>query len=45
VKDLFLEAHGDLLGVEFWSSVQDRIRAGEVIDIFPYPGSRRLHKT
>ena len=34
--------HGDLFRVEFWTDLQRRHRAGEVIDIFPYPARRRL---
>jgi isocitrate dehydrogenase kinase/phosphatase len=45
VKEVFLQAHGDLLGVEFWTKMQARHRAGEMIDTFPYRQSRRLRKT
>ena len=34
--------HGDLFEVRFWQRMQDRIRAGEAIEIFPYSRSRRL---
>lgn len=43
LKQVFVEHHGDLFGVEFWTGIQARLRAGEVIDIVPYPVSRRLH--
>jgi isocitrate dehydrogenase kinase/phosphatase len=36
VRDAFLEAHGDLLDVGFWHRVQQRLGAGEVVDVFPY---------
>ncbi len=42
VKGVFLETHGDLLDVDFWTTMQARIRAGEIVDVFPYPQSRRL---
>ncbi len=42
LREAFLEAHGDLLGVEFWTRMQDRHRAGEVVDIFSYKQSKRL---
>jgi isocitrate dehydrogenase kinase/phosphatase len=42
VKGVFLDTHGDLLGVDFWTTMQARIRAGEIVDVFPYPQSRRL---
>lgn len=38
----FEAAHDDLFGVEFWTAMQARQRAGEVIDFFPYPPGRRL---
>jgi len=34
--------HPDLYEVAFWQGMQDRVRQGEIIDIFPYPASRRL---
>ena len=41
-REAFLAAHRDLLGPGFWSETQERIRAGEMFDIFPYPPGRRL---
>jgi len=38
----FLERHSDLLGVRFWLDTQRRERAGEIVDVFPYPGEQRL---
>ena len=45
LKDLFLQKHADLLGVDFWQQIQVRIKAGNVIDIFPYEERRRLQRT
>jgi isocitrate dehydrogenase kinase/phosphatase len=42
LREVFLGAHGDLLGTAFWRAMQDLHRAGEVVDIFPYRPSRRL---
>jgi isocitrate dehydrogenase kinase/phosphatase len=39
----FLGAHQELLAVPFWREIQDRIRAGEILDIFPYHDRHRLH--
>ena len=44
VRDGFLAAHGDLLAVEFWRSVQERLAAGEVVDVFPYPRNELLRR-
>jgi isocitrate dehydrogenase kinase/phosphatase len=38
----FLERHSDLLGVGFWTAMQEEHRAGRIPDIFPYPPERRL---
>ncbi len=42
VRDAFLEAHGDLLGIEFWQRVQRRLAQGDVVDVFPYRRSALL---
>jgi isocitrate dehydrogenase kinase/phosphatase len=44
VRDAFLAAHGDLLEVELWQGVQQRLAAGEVFDVFPYRRSARLRR-
>jgi isocitrate dehydrogenase kinase/phosphatase len=40
--DTFLYYHDDLFDVRFWQQIQARLRAGEVLDIFPYPQDERL---
>jgi isocitrate dehydrogenase kinase/phosphatase len=40
--DAFTTPHSDLFGVEFWRSLQERHRAGEIVDILPYPQRKRL---
>ena len=42
LRDVLEQHHGDMFGVRFWQRVQDRVKAGEVIEIFPYERSRRL---
>ena len=41
-REGFLERHSDLLGVRCWLDIQRRERAGEIVDVFPYPADRRL---
>ena len=41
-RELFLEAHGEVLTAAFWRGLQERHRAGEVLDVFPYPRSKRM---
>jgi isocitrate dehydrogenase kinase/phosphatase len=38
----FIRHHGELLAAKFWTEMQQRHRAGEVMDIFPYALSRQL---
>ncbi|KAB2952807.1 MAG: bifunctional isocitrate dehydrogenase kinase/phosphatase [Thermoanaerobaculia bacterium] len=42
LREAFLDAHADLLTPPLWLAVQERIRAGEFPDFFPYPAARRL---
>jgi isocitrate dehydrogenase kinase/phosphatase len=44
LQEAFLEAHGDLLEVEFWRDVQQRLARGEVVDVFPYRREARLQR-
>ncbi|NIM01251.1 MAG: bifunctional isocitrate dehydrogenase kinase/phosphatase [Acidobacteria bacterium] len=45
LRSTFETHHGDLFTVRFWKDLQERHRAGEVVDIFPYPARRRLRPT
>ena len=42
VRGPFLRYHADLLSVHYWRSRQERIRAGQFDDVFPYPESLRF---
>ena len=42
LRQAFLETHSELLTARFWREMQERHRAGEIVDIFPYELSRRL---
>ena len=42
VRRAFLAAHADLLTPEYWSTTQQRIAAGHIEDVFPYPESVRF---
>lgn len=43
-KDILAEAHPELFEAEWWSSVQDRIRSGEALDVPPYNELARLRR-
>jgi isocitrate dehydrogenase kinase/phosphatase len=40
----FEAEHGYLFTVAWWESMQARIRAGEIVDIFPYAQEKRLRR-
>ena len=42
LRELFVRDHGDLFDPAAWRSLQERHRAGEVIDFFPYSEAHRL---
>jgi isocitrate dehydrogenase kinase/phosphatase len=44
LRDVFLEAHRDLLDLRFWQNVQQRLSRGEVVDVFPYRREARLQR-
>jgi isocitrate dehydrogenase kinase/phosphatase len=44
VRDAFLEAHADLLDIDFWQRVQRRLAQGDVVDVFPYRRSALLRR-
>ncbi|HKF76968.1 MAG TPA: bifunctional isocitrate dehydrogenase kinase/phosphatase [Candidatus Dormibacteraeota bacterium] len=42
LREALDSTHGELYDVDFWQRMQDRVRSGDVVDIFPYGPSRRL---
>lgn len=38
----FRKSHGDLFTAAFWTEMQERVREGQIMDMFPYPPARRL---
>jgi isocitrate dehydrogenase kinase/phosphatase len=44
LRESFLDAHSDLLGLDFWRGVQQRLAAGEIVDVFPYRREARLQR-
>ncbi len=45
LREAFERRHGDLFTPTFWTGIQERLRGGEIIEIFPYGASRRLQET
>jgi len=42
LREVFLQAHGELLTGRWWRGIQERLRSGEIVDIFPYREEQRL---
>ncbi|HEY9420180.1 MAG TPA: bifunctional isocitrate dehydrogenase kinase/phosphatase, partial [Thermoanaerobaculia bacterium] len=41
-REAFLREHADLFEADFWRSLQERLRKGEVVSFYPYSAARRL---
>ena len=41
-RTALFEQHADLFRADFWRGVQQRLRAGEILEVFPYAPERRL---
>jgi isocitrate dehydrogenase kinase/phosphatase len=41
-REVLLDRHGELFRPEFWRGIQQKLRAGELPEIFPYSQERRL---
>jgi isocitrate dehydrogenase kinase/phosphatase len=44
LRSIFIAHHGDLFEPDFWKRMQALHRAGEVLDIIPYPKFRKLRR-
>ena len=42
VREVFMKHHADLLDPEVWKAKQERLRAGSIENVFPYPLSIRF---
>jgi isocitrate dehydrogenase kinase/phosphatase len=42
IKRLFTQMHGDLFDPAYWQGLQRAIKAGEVMDVFPYRRKKRF---
>ena len=43
-RKMFEEMHSDLYTVEFWQGLQEKIRNGFVLDVFPYRRAKRFDR-
>jgi len=44
LRDVFMSTHAELLDPAWWRAIQDRLRAGEIFDTYPYREERRLKR-
>ncbi|WP_432472254.1 bifunctional isocitrate dehydrogenase kinase/phosphatase [Amphritea sp. HPY] len=42
IRKVFNGLHGDLLDYRWWQNMQQQVRGGEVVDLFPYRKARRF---
>jgi len=42
-RTALLEQHADLFRANFWRDVQEELRRGEILEVFPYNAERRLN--
>ena len=45
LRETFVQHHGDMFEVDFWQKLQTRLKAGEVLDIYPYAQNKRLSES
>lgn len=43
-REIFLETHADLAEASTWTAIQERVRAGVMEDLYPYPQEYRFSK-
>jgi isocitrate dehydrogenase kinase/phosphatase len=43
-RKAFEEMHGDIYDVKFWWGLQEQIRNGKIVDVFPYRRRRRFDR-
>jgi isocitrate dehydrogenase kinase/phosphatase len=44
LREVMEEQHGRLFTPEFWQELQQRTRAGELLDFYPYSQKKRFHR-
>lgn len=42
LRSIFIDQHADLFEVDFWRRMQATHRAGKILEILPYPDSKRM---
>ena len=41
-RNAFIKHHSELLEASYWQHCQERLKAGIIEDVFPYPESKRF---
>jgi len=42
IRKIFTDFHGDLFQASYWQEVQERLKRGEILDVFPYKEELRF---
>jgi isocitrate dehydrogenase kinase/phosphatase len=42
LREVMEAYHGDLFEPEYWQMTQERVKAGDILDVFPYPQEKRF---
>lgn len=42
IRKIFTDFHGDLFEASYWKDVQERLKRGEILDVFPYKEELRF---
>jgi isocitrate dehydrogenase kinase/phosphatase len=43
LRTVFESQHADIFDAHYWRGIQEKLRAGEILDLYPYDTRRRLH--
>ncbi len=44
IRQMFYRLHGDIFDAKFWREMQQRLKNGEVLDVFPYRRRKRFRQ-
>lgn len=44
LKGIFTSAHGDLYTLQFWNTLTERVKKGEIFDVIPYDRNKRFRE-
>lgn len=42
MRETFMRLHPDVFDAQYWNTVKNKLKQGEILDVFPYPTSQRF---